>query len=179
MGNTARAMPGIRGKWVPFWVNVWVCAGKSCQSAGLVWLWLSVRRVHCWGAGLRFDGVPGYVAGGPGHCLRVCWDVLPGSRVTVWGFAGVLPGCWVEIWVAAACRKAGWTVPGGCQEQLGTRGNPQIRTGPGTSTRLRTEKLSLLLKILSLLLSFFPNWYASDIICIPFSASNRLFRPSQ
>ena len=39
--------------------------------------------MRCWGARLRFDGVPGYVARGPGHCLRVCWDVLPGSRVTV------------------------------------------------------------------------------------------------
>jgi len=117
-------MPEIRGKWVPFWVNAWVCAGKCGQSAGLMWLWPSV-----------------------------CRDVLPGCRVNVWQSAGLrcrvaglkseglpwhvagLPG------LMPVCRKAGWMVPGGCQEWLGTRGNPQFggcRTGPGLCTHTGT-----------------------------------------
>jgi hypothetical protein len=89
-------MPGIRGKWVPCWVNVWACAGKCCHCAGLMWLWLSVRRVccrgagfmwlrvcqmHCRGAGLMFDALPEWVAALLGWNLRVCRGVLPGCRV--------------------------------------------------------------------------------------------------
>ncbi len=71
------------------------------------------------------------------------------------------------------CRGAGLMpegLPGRCQERLGTRGNPQFHARAGHIHTVWTEKISFLLKILSLLLSIFPNWSASDIIWRPFWA---------
>jgi hypothetical protein len=70
-----------------------------------MWLWLSVCRVCCWGAGLTFDGVPGYFAGEPGQCLWVCRNNLPGCRINL-GLPGFVASVPVES-AMMCCRCAG------------------------------------------------------------------------
>ena len=77
----------------------------------------------CRGAGLRFDGVLGCVAGELDQCLRVCQHVLLQCRINVLGSAevycqcagsclrvchGILPGCWANA--SGPARKVPGTV---------------------------------------------------------------------
>ena len=160
-------MPGICGKWLPCWVNVWVCAGKCCHCARSMWLWLSVCRVCCHGARLMW--------------LRVCWMCCRGAGINVWRSAGM------------CCRVAGlkseclpWSVTGVPGKCLCSAGKPVERCrevarngwgpslGPG-----RAHTHSYRQKHFHSHWKFFHYWSASNIICILFPASNRLFRQSQ
>ena len=116
--------------------------------------WVNVAVAECvagcWGAGLRFEDVPGCVAGEPGQCLRVCWVVLPGCWVKIWGVSSdILPGCRVNVLGAAGklvelCRedaRNGW----------GYVGNPQFgaaRLGQAHAQRSKSKSFSFFFTLL-------------------------------